>query len=65
MTIEESWRLKPGDTVKILSGSYKGMYGTIPWIDRIYDDEAIPVQIDGIHKGQWYSQFKYQDLELI
>lgn len=65
MTLKESWDLKRGDTVQILSGCYKDMYATIPWIDRIYDEERIPVQVHGIHTGSYYTLYKYQDLKLI
>lgn len=45
MTYEESLQLKKGDVVKITGGSMAGLTGEIPWMDRLYLDEPIPVKI--------------------
>ena len=67
MTLEESWELKPGDKVKVLDTyyykDYIGKIGIVPFMDRIYDDERIPVQF---HANQFgYNELKWEDLEKV
>ena len=66
MTLEESWKLKTGDKVLILKeGRLKGNVATIPWDDRLYDEEPIPVYVEGKHPKGYYSLIHYKDLQKV
>lgn len=62
MTYEESLQLKKGDLVKITGGSMAGLKATIPWMDRLYIDEPIPVRID-YTEVSCYHIVRFENLE--